>query len=357
MKIALFCPTVSGQGGMESAIRNLMAGFRLLGDECRLFLLGGSVDRGWLKDLTYTEMGSLEDPRFLRLTKYATLPAIELMKWRPDALIAADVTSLRMAKLARLLSGNREMLIASWVHFPVAKLRMKEHLHEADCHLAISSDIAADIQAFLPEQRDRVFTIYNGIDVTSVPLLPRAAVPTFLYIGRLTYDDQKRVNDLLQALSRLRGEFRVKIIGEVPKLRPDDKERLHALANELGLTDRVEWLGWQAEPWQAAGSATALVLASAHEGFPMILLEAASRGVPCISSDCKSGPSEIIEEGRNGWLYPVGDVDKLAALLQRIIDQPESLPEPDAVRETARRFSAEATAERARQALLRVRRR
>jgi UDP-D-galactose:(glucosyl)LPS alpha-1,6-D-galactosyltransferase len=86
----------------------------------------------------------------------------------------------------------------------------------------------------------------------------------------------------------------------------------------------------------------------------MILLEALSRGLPCISSDCKSGPSEIIETGKNGWLYPVGDVDRLAALMQQVVDQPQNLPDTRVVRETARKFSAASVAERARQALLSV---
>jgi UDP-D-galactose:(glucosyl)LPS alpha-1,6-D-galactosyltransferase len=351
MKIAIFCPTVSGRGGMESAIRNLMAGFAALGDDCRLFLLGGSLDMGWLKGVAHTAISSPQEPKLLRLAKYAIQPALELRRWKPDALIAADVTTIRMAAFARRLAGLRKMPIASWVHFPVAKLRMKEHLREADCHLAISDDIADDIRAFLPQSKDRVFTIYNGIEIDSVPMMPRAQSPTFLYVGRLNYDAQKRVNDILQALAQLKGEFRAKIVGEAPKLRPDDKSRLLALADELGLKDRVEWMGWQGEPWQAAGSASALVLSSAHEGFPMILLEAISRGIPAISSDCKSGPAEIIEEGKNGWLYPVGDVDRLAALLQQIIDHLELLPGPETVRETAYRFSAEAIAARARQAL------
>src|SRR5262249_54313878 len=96
MKIALFCPAVSGRGGTESAIKNLMAGFHSLGDDCRLFLLGGSLDRGWLDGITYTAIGTPEDPRPLRLARYATQPAIELSRWKPDALIAADVTTIRM---------------------------------------------------------------------------------------------------------------------------------------------------------------------------------------------------------------------------------------------------------------------
>lgn len=339
---------------MEAAIRSLIAGFDALGDECRLFLLGGSYGKGWLDGISYTEIGKPEDAKLLRLTKYSIQPTIELLRWKPDALIAADVTTLRMALMARRFSGNGRMPIASWIHFPVAKLRMKEYLHEADCHLAISRGVADEICAYLPQQADRTFTIFNGIDVDADPLLPRAETPTFLYIGRLTYDDQKRVNDFLCALAKLHGNFQAKIIGAAPAARAEDGPKLHRLADELGLQNRVEWLGWQNQPWSAAGSASVLVMTSAFEGFGMILLEAISRGLPCISSDCESGPTDIVAEGKNGWLYPVADVEQLAERMQRVIDQPDMLPPADAVRETARKFSAASVAERARQALLSV---
>ena len=354
MKIALFCPTVSGRGGMESAIRSLMSGFESLGDECRLFLLGGSYGKSWLNGISYTEIGKPEDAKLLRLAKYAIQPTIELLRWKPDAVIAADMTTLRMAIVARRFSGNGKIPIASWIHFPVAKLRMKEHLHDADCHLAISRGVADEICAYLPEQADRTFTIFNGIYVYAAPLMPRAEMPIFLYIGRLTYDDQKRVNDFLHALAMLRGKFRARIIGSAPAARAEDEPRLHALANELGLADRLEWMGWQNEPWSVAGSASALVLTSAYEGFGMILLEAISRGLPCISSDCESGPSDIVAHGKNGWLYPVADVEKLAALMQQVIDEPRLLPDAAAVKETARKYSAASVAERAWQVLLSV---
>ena len=133
-------------------------------------------------------------------------------------------------------------------------------------------------------------------------------------------------------------------------------ERLHALAAELGIESRVEWLGWQRNAWKAAGATTALVMPSDREGFPMVLVEALAHGIVCVSSDCDSGPSEIIEPGRNGWLYPVADVPALTARLQALVDAPEELPEQASVRATALRFSAPAIAQRARDAILAVRR-
>jgi UDP-D-galactose:(glucosyl)LPS alpha-1,6-D-galactosyltransferase len=354
MKVAFFCPTVSGTGGVESATRNLMAGFRALGDQTHLFLFGGSFDQGWLQGLAYTRIGSPQDARLLRITKYAVGAIKAVAGWRPDVIICSDVTTLQMARLGRRLSLRPQIKIASWIHYPLAKVRMKEQLHQADLHLAISGEIAEDLQAYLPQQRDRIFTIYNAVDIDQAHFIPRPQSASFLYVGRLTYDGQKRVNDLLQAVARLQGNWKLKIIGAPPKGEEHHAQRLTALATELRLDDRVQWLGWQKNAWDVAGETTALVMPSGHEGFPMVLLEAAAHGIVCISSDCKSGPSEIIETGKNGWLYPVADLDKLTALLQQRVDAPHDLPTQDVVRGTAARFAAPAIAQRARQGILKI---
>ncbi len=355
MRIALFSPTVSGKGGVESATRNLLAGFRELGDETHLFLFGGSYDTAWLRDLDYTQFGSPEMSRWARMGRYAWGAANAIAKWKPDAIVCSDVTTIQMARLGRRLARRRGAAIASWIHYPLKEIRFKERLGAADLHLAISSQIARDLKEYLPGQREKVFTVFNAADLGEAFLMPRARSASFLYVGRLTYDDQKRVNDLLRAVAGLQGEWTLKIVGAPSIGFESHGERLHALAAELGIESRIEWLGWQRNAWKAAGEATALVMPSDREGFPMVLVEALAHGLVCVSSDCESGPSEIIEPGRNGWLYPVGDVQALRARLQALVDGPDQLPAPAAVRETAMRFSAPSIAARARAAILAAR--
>jgi UDP-D-galactose:(glucosyl)LPS alpha-1,6-D-galactosyltransferase len=354
MRIAFFCPTVSGKGGVETATRNLIAGFNELGDETRLFLLGSCRDNGWLDGVEYTQFGNPQEPRLRRLMRYAFGAIRAVREWCPDAIICSDVTTIQMARLGRFVSGRARTRIASWIHYPVANVRLKEKLCNADLHLAISGLIAEDLKVLIPRQQDRVFTIFNAVDTKVTGLIPRPSSASFLYVGRLTFDDQKRVNDLLEAVSLLRGKWTLKIVGAPSSEERGDGPRLKALASELGLDDRVEWVGWQKSAWSTAGATTALVMPSAWEGFPMVLIEALAHGTVCVSSDCKSGPSEIIKSGQNGWLFPVGDVRQLASHLQRLVDAPEELPAQEAVQKTAGRYSPPAVAQRAKDALLAV---
>ena len=346
--MAFFCPTVSGTGGVESATRNLMAGFQALGDQVHLFLFGGSFDTAWLAGIDHTIISGPRDARPLRMAKYALGVRRAIWQWRPDAIICSDATTVQMARMGSRLARSRAP-VASWIHYPLAEVRLKEKLSSADLHLAISAQIAKDLTAFIPGAP--VSTIFNAVDIEAAGLVPRAATARFLYVGRLTFGDQKRVDDLLHAAANLTGEWKLTIIGGTPKGEEYHAERLDALASSLSFGGEVEWLGWQRDAWTAAGPSTALVMPSDREGFPMVLIEAIAHGMVCISSDCISGPAEIIEEGRNGWLFPVGDIGKLTALMQRLVDAPQALPSQVEVRATAERFSLQATAQRAKDAI------
>jgi glycosyltransferase involved in cell wall biosynthesis len=74
----------------------------------------------------------------------------------------------------------------------------------------------------------------------------------------------------------------------------------------------VEFAGHTADIEQFYKKAACYVMSSRYEGFPMVLLEAQSYGLPVISFDCKTGPRELIDDERNGYLVEDGDVEKLA---------------------------------------------
>lgn len=143
--------------------------------------------------------------------------------------------------------------------------------------------------------------------------------PLVLAIGRLV--PQKGFDLLLRAFAMLatdHPDWNVAIIGE-----GRDGAALRQLAADLQLRNRVQFLGQvrDVESWMAR--AGLVVQPSRFEGFPNVLLESMGMGAAVISADCKSGPAELIQDGVNGRLVPVENVDALLHVMRALIDRPD----------------------------------
>jgi UDP-D-galactose:(glucosyl)LPS alpha-1,6-D-galactosyltransferase len=139
---------------------------------------------------------------------------------------------------------------------------------------------------------------------------------------------------MLNGLSKLKNkEWSLKIIGT-----GKDENKLKNLANKLKISDRIEWLGFKEDPYGEIDYATALLLTSRSEGFPMVLAEANQRGIPVISSDCKSGPKDIVIPGRNGYLYKEGDINDFIRVISGVMDGKLQFDTPENIAKTAERF-------------------
>ena len=106
----------------------------------------------------------------------------------------------------------------------------------------------------------------------------------------------------------------MKIAGDGP-----ERGRLERMANELGLGDRVEFLGHVKDVGGLLSGAGAYVMSSSFEGFPNALCEAMANGLACVSTDCPSGPADIITHGHDGLLVPNGDEKALANALEKLL--------------------------------------
>jgi len=161
-------------------------------------------------------------------------------------------------------------------------------------------------------------------------------VTEFLYVGRIQFTDPKILKDLLDALTGLQGNFHLHVIGDGA-----DRPRCEGYAIRNGINHRITWHGWKDKPWDyfqsAIGTAHALVLPTAYEGLPLVLLEAMSRGLYCIASDCITGPGEIITPGVNGTLYAPGNVVQLRDAMSLIVDG-TALPEQKLIRQSIKKF-------------------
>ncbi|MDZ8050456.1 MAG: glycosyltransferase family 4 protein [Aulosira sp. ZfuVER01] len=198
------------------------------------------------------------------------------------------------------------------------------------------------IKNFFPSQlQSRVCIIPNPVlappkaQASSDKLLdPRSLIA----VGRL--HQQKGFDLLLQAFAKLKDiypEWKLTILGE-GSLLPE----LEALRNQLELGDRVHFLGPVKNVYGFLKQAELFIMSSRFEGFPNALAEAMACGLPVISTDCPSGPQEIIRNGIDGILVPNEDVSALAQAMDKLMSD-ESQRKSLAARapEIIERFSLE----------------
>jgi glycosyltransferase involved in cell wall biosynthesis len=159
----------------------------------------------------------------------------------------------------------------------------------------------------------KLVVIPNAVEIPQKPNFNDDR-PNLVFVGRL--NKLKGVTDLIRVVSRLRSsqEMKCLIIGDGP-----EKGNLQSMIQNLDLTERVEILGTLNNPWDVTKPGDIFVFPSYTEGFPNSLLEAMSHGLAPVSYDCSFGPSDLITNGYNGSLVPVGNEDELYARVQELI--------------------------------------
>jgi glycosyltransferase involved in cell wall biosynthesis len=151
--------------------------------------------------------------------------------------------------------------------------------------------------------------------------IERPADSFIVSVARLD-EGQKDHKTLLRAYAQLRERGRCNaalvLIGE-----GRDRGELEQLAHELGIAPSVHFLGFCANPSPYIRQAELLVLSSRYEGFGMVLGEAMALGTPVLSTDCPTGPRDLLEGGKAGLLVPPGDVDAMALAMERLLTETE----------------------------------
>jgi glycosyltransferase involved in cell wall biosynthesis len=192
--------------------------------------------------------------------------------------------------------------------------------------IAVSHGVAKDFIQIFPKLKTRVKVVYNPICLNEVKALANSqidvnhSIPIILNVGRL--DPQKNLQLLLRAHAQLISEgieHKLFIIGKGSEL-----ESLKSLVKKLKIDETVIFKGFLENPYPWIKIADALILSSNFEGLGMVLLEAMTLGTPVISTDCPSGPSEILKGGSAGILVPKNDFMSLAKAIKQILTNPQS---------------------------------
>jgi glycosyltransferase involved in cell wall biosynthesis len=367
--IALLLPDLEG-GGAQRSMVDLACAFQTRG--LRVDVLAVRA-HGELRELLPPEVRVVELQAFLsrlpfvagskRRRALASIPALlrYLHRERPSALLATSPSSNVAAALAARLapSATRVVLRLDSQLTRAPELagtftqRRREHRARrtfpwADAWIAISEGVADDAARVIGIPRERIVAIHNPVLTPAFherasarvedPWLGAGSPPVVMGVGRLV--PQKDFATLIRAFARVRRlrEVRLLILGEGPL-----RGALERLVGEQGVAADVRFTGRvpNAPAWMAR--AAVFALSSAWEGFGRVVVEALAVGCPVVSTDCPSGPREILGDGAFGPLVPVGDDAALAAAIESVLESP---PDRELLTQRAGAFSLESGVDR-----------
>lgn len=355
-QIAILLPDLGG-GGAERVGLDLAHEFARQGHQVEFVLM--RVEGDFLGDaqaaFSVVDLGAARARQVpLALARY-------LRRKRPDALLVAMWPLTVLAPLSRVLSGHRCKLLLSehctlstqystwgWVHNLFMRSSMALGYRMADARVGVSAGVVQDMAQLSWMSVGKFDVVHNPIpsrgDATS-PITAGAQALWLVPPGAriLTVGSFKAVKNhplLLRAFARLAHlpSARMMFLGA-----GSGEVALRALAQELGIADRVIFAGFHPDPTPFYRTADLFVLSSDYEGFGNVIVEALASGTPVVSTDCPSGPSEILEGGRYGTLVPVGDEHALAKAIEAALSNKH---DPERLRQRAMDFAPEIAASR-----------
>nr|WP_315889715.1 glycosyltransferase [Kovacikia minuta] len=335
--IAIFLPALEG-GGAERAMLHLAQGF---------------ADRGIKTDLVLAQAEGAylsQVPSSIRIVDLnAKSPVIVsktlalrryLQQEQPSILMSAldifgaAVWAQRLANVptrtVMCVQTNLSQQFRDHQPHTIGRIRpmmVRWFYPQANQIIAASRGVAEDVSRMTGIPSEKIRLIYNPVVTPEVlakmaeplahPWFAPSEPPVILGVGRLV--SQKDFFTLIKAfaLLRQRRPARLMILGE-----GEDRPKLESLIHDLGLESEVALPGFAENPYAYMAQASVFALSSVFEGFGNVVAEAIAAGTPVVSTDCDSGPAEILANGRYGKLVPVGDAPALAEAIATTLEQP-----------------------------------
>jgi len=341
-------------GGAERVAITLMHSFRAAGHRVEFVLMEkkGELLGEIPADVKIIDLGALR-------TRGAIRPLAHYFReGRPDAahislwpLTVAAIIAHQLARSdSRLVVSDHAALSRQFAGrpFTLAAVSLTTRLFylRADARVMVANAAADDLARLAGLPRSSLEVIYNPVERPVGSAVPSPEIEAMwgeadgriITVGSLK--QQKNHALLIRSFARLRGRRAAKlmILGSGPL-----EAELKRQAATMGLADNVIFPGFAADPWPYYASADLFVLSSDYEGYPLVMIEAMRCGLPIVSTDCESGPREILDSGKFGRLVSTGDEVAFAEAMAEELARPHS---PDSMRQRAEELSGAGTAQR-----------
>lgn len=332
LKLLFFLPSLAG-GGAERTILNLANSVDRNVFSVTLLLIN-QVDNGLNKD-EYSKYLK-EDVKLINLgidvrkNKYLSIliaTANVIKNLKPDVVMSTMYKANLLMFVATKLSRFKGRLILREatnrsVYKPsLFEKRLIKYIYcHANATIALSEGVKNDLVDYFDVDSNNITVIYNPIDIDGIKKRMVENVelePSFTIVAAGRLITAKDYPTMLKAVRMLSIPFHLYILGKGPL-----EENLLSQINELELNGKVTLLGFQDNPYKYFRAADLFLLTSAWEGFGHVIVEAMSCETCVLCTNCNYGPAEIISDGINGFIVPVGDYKRIAEKIEYLYNNP-----------------------------------
>ena len=350
--LAVFLAT-SGHSGVDRVMKNLLPAMARLGVKVDLLHVnnhGPHIEPE--NNLRVIELGTAHT--------YSSLPPLirYLRREKPDVLFSDKDRVNRVAILAQRFAGTATRVVVRTGTTVSLDLKSRRPFDRFLTRMSMTYLYRWADRILLPSQAAvQDFQAVTGFPPGHVQAVPSPVATPDLYSKASIRNDNKWLSSektpLIVGIGELSGrkDFStlIRAFAVVRSDRParliifgEGKQRaaLESLIEELGLLGDIDLPGFEPALYPVLASADLYVHSSRQEGAPVALMEAVALGVPCVSTDCPSGPAEILQNGKYGSLVEIGDFDGMAHAMLKLLDAP---PERDYIRRAAQPFTLTAS--------------
>lgn len=334
-KSVLFILNSLAGGGAEKVIVNIANGFKEAGIEVTMLL---ARKEGVYFDILHPqiEVSIIGTSSFLGLLK--RLPAFLKSKQYTHVFTASDYISAATVLSKKRVRGDFKIIATLHYHllYELSSLPLANKLwlgfinkyitSKADKIVGVSKGVAEGFMKNAQNNRLPISTIYNPVVDASTAILANKEIedtflnlPYIITVGRLAAQkNQKILLDAFSFISAKCPDMHLLVLGAGDK-EADLKKQSHTLK----LNEKIHFLGFQANPFKYVQRAKLFVLTSDCEGLGNVIIEALALGVNVVSTDCPSGPREILDGNTYGWLSKVNDAEDLAEKIELALRNPK----------------------------------